>query len=270
MAIQSSGRVKLSEIATEFGGSGPHKLSEYYRGGSNVQETGLNTSAGIPQSGVIKLKTFYDTGNPTLTVLANTSATSYDFSVSLSSAKRSSHTSLILLYGAHSSSQGSQITFSITSHTVTTIAQVVNNDSNDGAATGIYTCNIGDVSSAAISSSGGVTNKDLIVLQYDNTPSLTSALDIDFSTSQTTMDLNMGTASFACMGWFNAFADDYTGNTVGSITSSGLTIINNNTGEGNLGYVQRLGSAGSKTFTLGGTPSRTIAPRSQSAASFNI
>ena len=36
MTIKSSGTLAISEIATEFGGSTPHSLSEYYAGGSNV------------------------------------------------------------------------------------------------------------------------------------------------------------------------------------------------------------------------------------------
>ena len=34
MTLQSSGQIKLSEIATEFGGTAPHALSEYYSKGN--------------------------------------------------------------------------------------------------------------------------------------------------------------------------------------------------------------------------------------------
>jgi len=53
MPLQASGRIKLSEIATQFGGSGSHKLSEYYRGGANVEDTNINGN--IPASGTNKL-----------------------------------------------------------------------------------------------------------------------------------------------------------------------------------------------------------------------
>ena len=36
MALQSSGSISFSEIAAEFGGTAPHSISEYYRGGDNV------------------------------------------------------------------------------------------------------------------------------------------------------------------------------------------------------------------------------------------
>ena len=52
MALQSSGQIKLSEIATEFGGSAPHSLSEYYGDGN------------APSSGEIQLAAdFYGTSN---------------------------------------------------------------------------------------------------------------------------------------------------------------------------------------------------------------
>ena len=57
MALQESGQIKLSEIQTEFGGSAPTQLSEYYDGGSYVPG-GVN--ANIPESGQIKLSNFYD------------------------------------------------------------------------------------------------------------------------------------------------------------------------------------------------------------------
>lgn len=60
MALQSSGQIKLSEIAAEFGGSAPHALSEYYAGGSNVP----SGTGSIPTSGQIRLATnFYGTSN---------------------------------------------------------------------------------------------------------------------------------------------------------------------------------------------------------------
>ena len=48
MALQSSGAIKISEIATEFGGVAPHAMSEYYE-----------AAAGVPSSGVIAISDFY-------------------------------------------------------------------------------------------------------------------------------------------------------------------------------------------------------------------
>ena len=55
MAIQASGAIKLSEIQTEFTGSNPISMSEYYRG---LLVTANNTN--VPASGVITLSNFYN------------------------------------------------------------------------------------------------------------------------------------------------------------------------------------------------------------------
>ena len=57
MTLQSSGAISMSNIASEFGGSTPHSLSEYYRGGSLVPSHGNTT--GIPSSGQISISQFY-------------------------------------------------------------------------------------------------------------------------------------------------------------------------------------------------------------------
>ena len=60
MAIPSTGSISMSTIQTEFGGSSPISLSEYYR--SNTYEaavSGNNTT--VPQSGTIKMSQFRGT-----------------------------------------------------------------------------------------------------------------------------------------------------------------------------------------------------------------
>ena len=48
MPLQSSGAISLADIASEFGGSTPHSMSEYY-----------GASSGIPASGTISMNNFY-------------------------------------------------------------------------------------------------------------------------------------------------------------------------------------------------------------------
>ncbi len=48
MPLPSSGTISLSSIALEFGGTAPHSISEYYRGGAFVANTLIN--AAIPTS----------------------------------------------------------------------------------------------------------------------------------------------------------------------------------------------------------------------------
>ena len=55
MAIQASGAISLSDIQTEFTGSNPISMSEYYRG---LLVTDNNTN--VPTSGVISLANFYN------------------------------------------------------------------------------------------------------------------------------------------------------------------------------------------------------------------
>ena len=52
MALQYSGAISLSNIATEFGGTAPHSLSEYYAAAS-----------GVPSSGEISFDDFYGKSN---------------------------------------------------------------------------------------------------------------------------------------------------------------------------------------------------------------
>jgi len=61
MAIQTSGAITLSDIQTEFGGSNPVSLSEYYAGGSYVPSGTSGTNGSVPASGAISLSNFYGT-----------------------------------------------------------------------------------------------------------------------------------------------------------------------------------------------------------------
>jgi len=61
MAIPSSGPLTLSDIQTEFGGSNPISLSEYYAGGSYVPAGTTGTYGAVPSSGEISIRNFYGT-----------------------------------------------------------------------------------------------------------------------------------------------------------------------------------------------------------------
>jgi len=71
MALQGSGQIKLSEIATEYGGSEPHALSEYHDKGN------------APASGEIQLAAdFYGTSNALfITATGGTITTDGDYKV---------------------------------------------------------------------------------------------------------------------------------------------------------------------------------------------
>jgi hypothetical protein len=57
MVLQTSGQICLDDLVTEFGGTAPHCLSEYYRGGGLVPDTATNS--GIPSSGTLCMDDFY-------------------------------------------------------------------------------------------------------------------------------------------------------------------------------------------------------------------
>lgn len=61
MALPSSGPISLADIQTEFGGSNPISLSEYYAGGAYVQAGATGTYGAVPSSGAISLRDFYGT-----------------------------------------------------------------------------------------------------------------------------------------------------------------------------------------------------------------
>lgn len=75
MALPSSGPLSLNDIATEFGGSTPHSLSEYYAGGGLVPAGTSGTYGAVPSSGTISIQNFYGTSN--ITQVTFTSSTNW-------------------------------------------------------------------------------------------------------------------------------------------------------------------------------------------------
>ena len=59
MAITPTGPLDLTDIQTEFGGSNPISLSEYYAGGSFVQVGATGDNGAIPSSGQIEMSKFF-------------------------------------------------------------------------------------------------------------------------------------------------------------------------------------------------------------------
>lgn len=63
MTLPSSGALTLSDIQTEFGGSNPISLSEYYAGGAYVPAGTSGTYGAVPSSGAIGIRNFYGTSS---------------------------------------------------------------------------------------------------------------------------------------------------------------------------------------------------------------
>jgi hypothetical protein len=73
MAIPSSGSIALTALQTEFGGTNPIGINEYYRGGGLVPNSTVNNS--VPTSGAISMSNFYGSQNRntiSITISANT------------------------------------------------------------------------------------------------------------------------------------------------------------------------------------------------------
>lgn len=61
MALPSSGPLSLADIQTEFGGSNPIGMNEYYAGGAYVPSGTIGTYGAVPTSGTISIRNFYGT-----------------------------------------------------------------------------------------------------------------------------------------------------------------------------------------------------------------
>lgn len=68
----------MNTIVAEFGGTAPHSLSEYYRGGGLVPNTPVNSA--IPTSGQIAMGNFYGSANRS-TVALTISSNTYNYDV---------------------------------------------------------------------------------------------------------------------------------------------------------------------------------------------
>ena len=63
MTLPSSGPLAMTDIQTEFGGSNPIGLNEYYAGGGLVPAGASGTYGAVPTSGQISVQNFYGTAN---------------------------------------------------------------------------------------------------------------------------------------------------------------------------------------------------------------
>jgi hypothetical protein len=75
MTIVASGTIALTNIQTEFGGSNPIGLNEYYKGGAYV--TTNDYAPNVPSSGVISLSNFYGAQKNTFNTQNFSSSTTF-------------------------------------------------------------------------------------------------------------------------------------------------------------------------------------------------
>lgn len=76
MALQSSGEISLAQVQSEFGGSNPIEMAEYYRNGSYVPSTISTVGSWSSWYGTLSNPVYYwvlDTNNSTATIYWNDS-----------------------------------------------------------------------------------------------------------------------------------------------------------------------------------------------------
>jgi len=61
MTLPNSGAISINSLVGEYGGSAPHSMSEYYKGGGLVANHSNNPN--VPTSGAISLSNFYGASN---------------------------------------------------------------------------------------------------------------------------------------------------------------------------------------------------------------
>ncbi len=61
MTLPNSGAISINSLVGEYGGSAPHAMSEYYKGGGLVANHSGNPN--VPTSGAISLSNFYGASN---------------------------------------------------------------------------------------------------------------------------------------------------------------------------------------------------------------
>ncbi len=104
MTLPSSGAISINSLVGEYGGSAPHSMSEYYRGGGLVANHSNNGN--VPTSGTISLSNFYGQNNTPPTdssfsgTLANTQPTINKYNVARYGASRSNSPQLFTNYPA--------------------------------------------------------------------------------------------------------------------------------------------------------------------------
>ena len=133
MALQTSGAISFANIQTEFGGSNPISLSEYYGGGTYVP---AGANPGIATSGAINMNSFY--GGVAATVLTiSANVNNYDIGARAIAAGGDKSTPVILTINAGvtvgSTSSGTAAMYTGTGWSSGTTINITNNGSIVGA-----------------------------------------------------------------------------------------------------------------------------------------
>ncbi|USV40963.1 hypothetical protein [Xanthomonas phage BUDD] len=146
MPIPGSGAISFAALRNEFGGGNPVYISDYFRGGPRVPNTGTN--AGVPTGGILYLSNFRNAS----------AATPFTFSMSPSylTGSWAQSTQGTVSRGSTGSFSGGTGNYSITNAVVTSGQATVSRNGNNVtvSATGRNTSRIGTVQ---VTATDGVT-----------------------------------------------------------------------------------------------------------------
>jgi hypothetical protein len=217
MPLQASGKIRLSDVAAQFGGSGSIKMSDYLKGGSKVANTSVNTN--VASSGKQELSDYYSTGNPVVSIIATVSTSGghyFNSTVNTVAAERGANTRLIMAgCGAAGSGNVNNQSCFITGKTVNTIYTPGNNDDGDAQNTSQYSCNLGNESSFVINYHRGISNRGAraAIIQIDNCQSVSSptASNTTVGSAQRTISISdgQGLSVYSGQTSFDSFVGSY-------------------------------------------------------------
>lgn len=198
MPLQASGKIRMSDVAAQFGGSGSIKMSDYLKGGSKVADTSVNNN--VASSGKQELSDYYSTGNPVVSVIATVGTSGghyFNGTINTTSAERGANTRLVIAgCGAAGSGNVNNQSCFITGKTVNTIYTPGNNDDDDAQNTSQYSCNLGNESSFFINYHRGIQGRGAraAIIQIDNCQSVSSptASNTTVGSAQRTISISDG------------------------------------------------------------------------------
>ena len=243
MAIPTSGSVSLGDLQTEFGGTNPIEIDEYYRGGTYVPNTATNT--GVPLSGTISLGDFYGASaaaaTPTYSVTAPASINEGSSgTINVSTTNVADGTTLYWTVTPSADFGTTSGNFSITSNAGSFTVTPTADSTTEGAETGTIQIRTG-------STSGTIVASDTFTINDTSTTtptySVTAPASINEGSSGTINVSTTNVGSFTTLYWTVTPSGDFA-------TASGSFAIVNNAGSFSITPSADLTTEGPETGTI--------------------
>lgn len=201
MALQTSGPISLANVQTEFGGSNPISISEYY-----------GAASGVPSSGTISLSNFYGTSAIVPIVMSNTANSSqggslknpYTFSGMSFGTTNGGRKILVTITGEDASVGGTQSISSVTigGVTATRLVAIADTGFSNGANAAVYMANVpsGTSGTVVVTFTGNMWTCAISVYRVLNASFTPKDTDTDTGSTQMSDSINHaeGGATVSC------------------------------------------------------------------------